>query len=626
MIAEMAPSRIRTRRARLFTAALIVTAIAVPLEPSAAAATPWATLLRPVPLTLADTADLWDLGITDIDGDGVPDLYSTNHNARQDVMLGDGELGFTDVVTALGLDQDTSLPGAEMTGPPPSTAAGGVYLWREGDDHVVIHATVTGAVPSVDLTMFTYGAFAHEEDSGVHVVTTTTTDTEGRPVDKIHVTATATGTATLNLELVGVPMHFSVASPADTSRISIGPGLLHPAATSFDWRLQDRHGIAWSDVDGDGDLDAFIVRGGLKGQLGTYTGLVSDELLLDEAGHFTDVTADTGIVKGECRGRRAVWVDYDGDGDLDLEVTCADGHPQLWRRDGPLAFTDVSALLPDGTDDTVFTWLDMNGDGRPELIAGREDGVGFYRADSQGTYVLRKLYASTAAPFSDVAITDRDENGVADVFFVSGSGAVLLTGRANGTFRADDPAAYGLPARARRIAFVDVDRDGRTDLFALPGGVYTQRPNHHYTATALLRDAAPWSAHTMGSLWFDGDGDGDPDAIVGYATDGAKQWNVTMYENRAAPSHWLALDLVGRTGNREAIGATVTVTAGGVTSHHWVDEAETARFSQGQYRIDVSLGRATTVADSVEITWPDGMTQTLTDVAADQHLEVTEPS
>jgi hypothetical protein len=273
----------------------------------------------------------------------------------------------------------------------------------------------------------------------------------------------------------------------------------------------------------------------------------------------------------------------------------------------------------------VFTWLDTNGDGRPELIAGRDDGVGLYRADSSGAFALSALYPSTAAPFSDVALTDRDENGVADLLFVSGSGSMLLTGRADGTFRADDPRAYGLPARARRIAFVDVDRDGLTDLVALPGGVYRQRPNHHFRATALLSGDPPASAHTMGTVWFDGDGDGDPDAIVGYATNQTKQWNVTMYENHAAPSHWLALDLVGPVGNREAIGATVTVVAGGVTSYHWVGEADTARYSQGQYGIDASLGRATSTVDSVTIIWPDRTAQTLTGIAADQRLVITDP-
>ena len=589
------------------------------------AAVPWSRLLAPVPISLADTSDLWDLGVTDVNGDGVPDVFTTDHNERQSVLLGDGRLGFTDAVSALGLDQDPTLPGAELDGPPASTAGGGAYLWREGNDHLVVHATVTDAVPTVDVTVTVYGAYTHTEDPGVGVEVTDGTDTGGRPVQLVHVTSSTTGNATLDLELVGVPTHVVVAAPGDPAAVFVGPGSLHPASTTFDWNLQDRHGLAWADLDGDGDLDAFAVRGGLKGNADSLDNLVTDELFRNDGGHLTNVIAASGIVMNGCRGRRASWVDVDGDGDLDLEVTCEGAHPQLWRRDGAFHFTDASALLPDGIDEEVFVWLDVDGDGRPELVTAQANGIGLYQADRTGRFALKTLYPSSAGPFADVALTDRDQNGTPDLLFVSPRGGVLLTGRANGTFRADDPTTYGLPATARRIAFTDVDRDGLTDLYAMPGGVYRQTRYHHYVATPLLRTTVPRSAGSMGSLWFDADGDGDPDALVGYATDGSKQWNVTLYRNQAAPSHRLLLDLVGPVGNREAIGATVTVVAGGVTTRHWVGEAETSRESQGQYGIDVSLGPSTTAVDSLTIRWPDGTTQVLTGVAADQPLTVTEP-
>jgi hypothetical protein len=85
--------------------------------------------------------------------------------------------------------------------------------------------------------------------------------------------------------------------------------------------------------------------------------------------------------------------------------------------------------------------------------------------------------------------------------------------------------------------------------------------------------------------------------------------------------HWLLLHLVGRV-QRDALGARVTVTAGG---RRQVKE----RQSGGSYlsthdpRLHFGLGEAT-VAD-VEIVWPDGQAQRLDMVAADQILEVVQP-
>ena len=56
---------------------------------------------------------------------------------------------------------------------------------------------------------------------------------------------------------------------------------------------------------------------------------------------------------------------------------------------------------------------------------------------------------------------------------------------------------------------------------------------------------------------------------------------------------------------------------------HWVGEADDARYSQGQYRIEASLGAATTV-DAIHITWPDGTVQDVTDVPIDHRLAITE--
>ncbi|MFI5170118.1 MAG: ASPIC/UnbV domain-containing protein, partial [Vicinamibacterales bacterium] len=102
--------------------------------------------------------------------------------------------------------------------------------------------------------------------------------------------------------------------------------------------------------------------------------------------------------------------------------------------------------------------------------------------------------------------------------------------------------------------------------------------------------------------------------------DGALElWrNVTPSRN-----HWLQLDVAGTKGNRDAMGATLTLVTAAGTQHNLVSTA-VGYGSSSDPRVHFGLGpeaRARTIA----ITWPTGETQTLRDVAADQVLKVRAP-
>jgi hypothetical protein len=87
--------------------------------------------------------------------------------------------------------------------------------------------------------------------------------------------------------------------------------------------------------------------------------------------------------------------------------------------------------------------------------------------------------------------------------------------------------------------------------------------------------------------------------------------------------HWLILQLVGKTSNRDALGARVRCTVGGAAQ---VRE----RVSAGSYgcshdpRVHFGWGDATAVRE-LEIRWPGGAVQKLADIKADQILTVQEP-
>jgi hypothetical protein len=87
-------------------------------------------------------------------------------------------------------------------------------------------------------------------------------------------------------------------------------------------------------------------------------------------------------------------------------------------------------------------------------------------------------------------------------------------------------------------------------------------------------------------------------------------------------NHWIEIDLVGVISNRLAIGARVSVTAGGVTHIREV-QSGCGYNAQHMHRVHIGLGAAT-VIDTLEVRWPSGLRQTRTGVQVDQILAITE--
>jgi hypothetical protein len=124
---------------------------------------------------------------------------------------------------------------------------------------------------------------------------------------------------------------------------------------------------------------------------------------------------------------------------------------------------------------------------------------------------------------------------------------------------------------------------------------------------------------SRGAAFGDYDNDGDEDVLVMNMNERPS----LLRNDYKGPNQWLSIRLIGTRSNRAAIGALVTVTAGGIRQSRTV-VSQASYYSHDDLRLHFGLGGAT-VAERVEIRWPSGATQVVTSAAAGKLITITEP-
>jgi hypothetical protein len=121
-----------------------------------------------------------------------------------------------------------------------------------------------------------------------------------------------------------------------------------------------------------------------------------------------------------------------------------------------------------------------------------------------------------------------------------------------------------------------------------------------------------------GAAYGDFDGDGDLDILVSNNNGPA-----ALYRNDGGNrNHWLQVKLTGTKSNRNGIGASVRVTS--AQGKQWQSVHSGSSYcSSSDLALTFGLGKDA-VANTVEIDWPSGKHQTLSNVKADQRMAVTE--
>ena len=94
-------------------------------------------------------------------------------------------------------------------------------------------------------------------------------------------------------------------------------------------------------------------------------------------------------------------------------------------------------------------------------------------------------------------------------------------------------------------------------------------------------------------------------------------WHLSAYQSSASRNKWLAVQLAGKPGNPQAIGARVSVKTASGEQTQVVGLNEGAFFSQGNYRLHFGLGPSDRV-EAIQVRWPDGQVQRLHDLAVNR--------
>ena len=321
-------------------------------------------------------------------------------------------------------------------------------------------------------------------------------------------------------------------------------------------------GAAWIDVDGDGDLDAYLVQVGGRVDAqpaGLTNRLFRNELVPSGRLAFVDVTDEAGVGDG-AYGMGVATGDYDNDGDVDMYLTNV-GSNVLYRNEGDGRFVDVTKTA--GVDDPRFsmsaTFTDLDGDGYLDLFVTNyvDDSVAgnkvctsladtreycsptaypaapdsLFRNLGDGSFADMSVAGGIAAAAGaglGVVAADFDADGRTDVFVANDQSANFLWLNRGG-WRFDEAGlesgsaynGHGMAEASMGVTVGDYDADGDEDLFMTHLGTQTntlyRNDGHGYFSD--VTDRAGLGAGSLpftgfGTRWFDYDHDGHLDLFV----------------------------------------------------------------------------------------------------------------
>ncbi len=367
------------------------------------------------------------------------------------------------------------------------------------------------------------------------------------------------------------------------------------------------------DADQDGDLDLFVCNyvnwsrkidmaldyrltgvGRAYGPPTNFEGVQPCFYLNNGDGTFTEAAEKAGFhVLNRATGKPVakalamIPFDFNADGNLDLFVANDTVRNFLYRNKG------------DGTFEEIGEEAGVAYDGTGKSTGAMGVDVGFYRDDES----LGLGVGNFANEMSSFYVSEKPDFNFTDQAIGEGIGPVSRKMLSFGLF------------------FFDYDLDGRLDLLQTNGHLEEEinkvQPSQNYRqpsqlfwncGTGFKSCFVPVDQATAGDLalpvvgraaaYADIDGDGDLDCLITQTGDRP----LLLRNDQALSNNWLRLKLVGKRCNRDAIGASVSLSAGGLKMRRQVIPSR-SYLSQVEMVLTFGLGAAKK-AEEIRILWP----------------------
>ncbi len=348
-------------------------------------------------------------------------------------------------------------------------------------------------------------------------------------------------------------------------------------------------------------------------------------------------------------------------------------YPYLYLNDGHGVFADVSAAWGVQVDNPAtgkptgkglgVAPADVDGDGFIDLLVANDTVGNFFFHNDGGKRFVEEgsasglAYDRVGSATGAMGIDSGQYRNDGDLGFAIGNFANEMTSlyvsQGERDLFADESIGEGIGAASRTaltfgLFLFDADLDGRLDLLQTNGHLEEEiakvDPSQSYRQGAqLFWNAGPDQRQAFvevpaaetgdlarpivgrGSAYADVDGDGDLDVVL-TETGGPP---LLLRNDEGLGHHWLRLKLEGDPAlpggaNRDAIGAVVELTAGGVDQRRQVMPTK-SYLSQSWLPVTFGLGDKTQV-DKVTVTWPGGARQEVSVPGIDRELVVRQAS